>query len=426
MQFAQYVRCETVELIKNGGFEDGLNYWRSVGYGKCSVNATVTSSQAHSGRYSLDIKTGEVTEMECIGSYAFQYVDLPKGIINLSLSFWFYSPYVGLSSSRECFAMIIGFWAAKAPRFLVYNVFWDPDMKFFKDFPPTSKSTQNVTNIMIYRLTAYQWNHIERNLTEDFKKYYPNDNFNDVHGMTIMMIAIGQYVVNPVHAYWDDISLTCKLAEPPKTPVPTATPTPTLTSTPTLPPTQTTPTKPQQTTPQSQIFQKERYIDTALIGIVVAVLIVASCLPLFTKRSKTETAESHPPPVKHEKHPLITEYDKLSIELNSNKQKLTKLTDLYAEGKISEESYKTLKTEYEITISKIEKSINDLKNKIGSELNSLSEEESKTIKELDLLEAKNIVGDITKEQYLKDKSILEARLSEIKMRKTSLTILQIK
>ncbi|MEM3448091.1 MAG: hypothetical protein QXP38_04310 [Nitrososphaerota archaeon] len=424
-----------VELVKNGGFEDGLNYWRSFEYGKCSMNATVTSSKAHSGKYSLATRTGNATEIECGGSRASQAIILPKGVLSLKFSFSVYSDYVGPASNGECFAMIISFWIGNTYRCLVYYIYWDPDRKVFSDFPPPSQSTKNVTSILIHRLTAYQWNHIERDLTEDLKKYHIDIDLNNVDVVLIMMAAVRSYLKNPIYAYWDDISLRCELSEPPKTPLPSTpgiTPSPILPSPTPSPPVQVTPTTPQPTVTPTQTFQKDGLVNVkTLFGVAAVVLVIFIAVlvqvlinhfKLKSKDVKTETT-LYPSSPEPEKHSLASEYDRLVTEQQSIKQKIAKLTDSYVEGKVSEEAYKTLKAEYDTALSKIEQSIHAIRNKIDNELKSLIVEETEITKSLELLEAKNILGDITKEQYQKDKSKLEEKLAEINGKKSTLASL---
>jgi hypothetical protein len=110
---------------------------------------------------------------------------------------------------------------------------------------------------------------------------------------------------------------------------------------------------------------------------------------------------------------MASEYNKYNNELQSTEQKLKKLTDAYVDGAVSEEAYKTLKTEYENKIIELKKLIEERELKIKSELKKLEEEEANIKRELELLEAKKIIGDITERQYLDERKNLEKKLGDL-------------
>jgi len=110
---------------------------------------------------------------------------------------------------------------------------------------------------------------------------------------------------------------------------------------------------------------------------------------------------------------MASEYNKYNNELQSTEQKLKKLTDAYVDGAVSDEAYKTLKTEYEKKIIELKKLIEERELKIKSELKKLEEEEANIKRELELLEAKKIIGDITERQYLDERKNLEKKLGDL-------------
>jgi len=121
------------------------------------------------------------------------------------------------------------------------------------------------------------------------------------------------------------------------------------------------------------------------------------------------------------KHPLASEYENLSTELETIRQKITKLTDSYAGGIVSEEGYKTLMADYEERSSKVKRAIDEVEARIEGELSVLQEEELKATKELELLTARQIVGDVSETEYTAGKSSLDSRLTEIRRKRSSLT-----
>jgi len=70
-----HVYCST-ELIRNGGFDEGINYWSRPG-----TEAAVSDAYAHAGRYSLRVAN----------SSAWQNIQLEgASSVDLNLSFWVY------------------------------------------------------------------------------------------------------------------------------------------------------------------------------------------------------------------------------------------------------------------------------------------------------------------------------------------------
>jgi len=129
------------------------------------------------------------------------------------------------------------------------------------------------------------------------------------------------------------------------------------------------------------------------------------------------TTEERTPP----KDEIISEYKQLSSELQKIEQKLTKLKDAYANSMISDEIYKTLLTEYEKKAQDLKRLVDEAESKIKSELAKLQDEESKIKKDLEILNAKQIIEEISETEYLTEKSILDAKLTEIQRKKSSLT-----
>ena len=114
------------------------------------------------------------------------------------------------------------------------------------------------------------------------------------------------------------------------------------------------------------------------------------------------------------------EYYQLETELRTVKQKLRKLTDSHAAGAVSSEAYRSLREEYEKKISRLQISMDEVRSKINVEVDSLSAEENAARKELELLEAKKIIGDISEQHYQKTKTKLEGNIREIERRKSEL------
>jgi len=124
--------------------------------------------------------------------------------------------------------------------------------------------------------------------------------------------------------------------------------------------------------------------------------------------------------VEHARSERAREYYQLETELRTARRKLTKLTDSHATGSVSSEAYKSLREEYEQKISRLQISMDEVRSKINVEVDSLSVKENAARKELELLEAKKIIGDISEQHYQKTKTKLEGNIREIERRKAEL------
>ncbi|MEM2226548.1 MAG: hypothetical protein QXY42_04270, partial [Candidatus Bathyarchaeia archaeon] len=114
-----------------------------------------------------------------------------------------------------------------------------------------------------------------------------------------------------------------------------------------------------------------------------------------------------------EAKPLAEDLNRLKGELISIEGKMERLSDLLLEEKISEETYKELKAEYEERIRTIKSKIGELENRISSELEKLVEEENQLKRRMELLNAKKILDDITMSQFDEEMSKINKRLVEI-------------
>ena len=125
------------------------------------------------------------------------------------------------------------------------------------------------------------------------------------------------------------------------------------------------------------------------------------------------------------KHPIASEYEDLSAELGTVKQKITKLTDSYAGGAVTLEAYRTLLTNYEKRSSELKREIGEIEARMKNELSILQEEELKITKQIELLSAKQLVGEIFETEYIAEKSNLDSCLTGIRRKRLSLTYLKL-
>jgi len=242
--------CETVDLVQNGGFEDGLNWWMSFSYCiQLPRDGVTTPYRSHSGRCSLLTECSTGGE-HCfgVGGGASQNVHLSK-TSNLKLSFWVYLYGIPQINSWTDIALIADFWMPQARRTLVYYVAWAENIPIYTDFPLPTMASENVTNLLLHGLQCDKWNYVERNFEEDRNKAWPNSNLDTAQNVTITLIAVTfqRLSLTSKGAFWDDVSLTYdKASEPTTTPAPTPTETPPQTPPSTTPPAPPSPTPTQR------------------------------------------------------------------------------------------------------------------------------------------------------------------------------------
>jgi hypothetical protein len=313
------VKAQPVELLDNGGFEDGMSPWVSYSYWhQCPMNATITDVRAYEGKYSLHTDTGQmgmnvIGEVIfdpsgaistappkegalgwCVGGGAYQIVELNQ-VSDLKLSF-----YINLVGSTEVtlgtdIAILVWFWKDDSFKVLAYYVTWGANVPIYKNFPQPVMSLGNITNTLIYGIPPERWGHVERQLDEDFKQAYPNDDLSSYKKLTVQLIGAGvRGGGNPIHAYWDKISLTTESMlreEPSPAPQPT-TPKPTSPTT-SAPPLRTpaedqttsTPTRSPTTEKESELGI-DLSLNTILLVVLVLIIVVLVIVVYRSKRSK--------------------------------------------------------------------------------------------------------------------------------------------
>ena len=225
--------CKVIELVENGGFENGLDKWSSFGYDPQHEAAKVTDAESHFGKYSLNASIAH-NEQDLVGRGARQtiYVNQPS---NLDLSFWVnLGSIAGSQNLHTNIAMIVSFQVEGNTKYIIYNVAWDPREEIYKAFPLPTKHSDDVVNILIPAMMNFRWNNIERDLSKDLESSYPNIDMKEISSITIELVAVRfQKVGFLIDAFWDDISLkgeteiapspTTTQAEPTETPAQTET-----------------------------------------------------------------------------------------------------------------------------------------------------------------------------------------------------------
>lgn len=250
-------RCAT-ELVRNGGFEDGISFWVRPG-----VEASVSDSYAHSGRYSLRTSNGS----------AWQTIQLVEGSnLRINLSFWVYLFTPTAVMGRTEAAVTVKVDTTTAAKEISYYV--------------TPHKSEGATEpaIMIPNLEPNKWNNVKLIFDEDFRKSFLGVELRGLKEITIKFWSFKTY--NPI-PYWDDVSIASEAVSGPITPTlppPTPTPTQSPSPTPTLPPTL-------RPTPQTESASMiKNIIDNYSIPILVVVLLgaIAGALVIQRRRSKTQ------------------------------------------------------------------------------------------------------------------------------------------
>ncbi|MEM3380938.1 MAG: zinc-ribbon domain-containing protein [Candidatus Bathyarchaeia archaeon] len=249
-----YVSCSS-QPIKNGDFEQGIEFWLRPG-----VEASISDAHVHSGRYAL----------RTYGGSAWQTVNVEPPL-NPVLRFWVYlSSVYGTERGKTDAAITI----------TIISSSFEKNISYYVSGP--NRQTNDMKITLTGELQRDQWIFVERNLREDFTKYYKTIRFDEVQKIRI---KIWSYPTSDPIPFWDDISL--EYLEAPKTP--TVTPTPTRTPTPTTPTPPTTKppptTVPEKTTAPPPTFTgilTETYMIPIFAIVLAAVL--AGGLIVFRRR----------------------------------------------------------------------------------------------------------------------------------------------
>jgi hypothetical protein len=179
---------------------------------------------------------------------------------------------------------------------------WGTNVPIYKNFPQPVMSLGNITNILIYGTPHGRWAYVERQLDEDFKQAYPNDDLSSYKKLTVQLIGAGvRGGGHPINAYWDNISLTTESIlqeEPSPVPQPT-TPSPTSPSTP--PPSPGLPSEDETTsTPTTRSPEIEKITEPGIglslnsILIVILILLLIIIIALVLRRSKASKDIARP------------------------------------------------------------------------------------------------------------------------------------
>ncbi|MBS7628859.1 hypothetical protein KEJ23_02625 [Candidatus Bathyarchaeota archaeon] len=236
-------RCETVELVTNGGFENGMNGWRGFSYcDKLPREGTTTNYRACSGVYSLYTLCGTGGE-HCygVGGGATQEIRLNQ-MSNLTLRFSVYPFGVPEENAWINIALIADFWISQSRKTIVYYVAWTENIAIYRDYPLPTMASENVKNILLSSIECDKWSKIVRNIDLDFKQTYPNIPVSSVERVAVTLLAVTfqRLASVPAGAFWDDVSITFNPSSKPEdSPKPIQTPTPTTSPTPTPEPTST-------------------------------------------------------------------------------------------------------------------------------------------------------------------------------------------
>ncbi|MBS7628960.1 zinc-ribbon domain-containing protein [Candidatus Bathyarchaeota archaeon] len=258
-----YASCSS-QPIKNGDFEQGIEFWLRSG-----VEAAISDAHVHSGRYAL----------RTYGGSAWQTVNVEPPL-NPVLRFWIYlSSVYGTERGKTDAAITI----------TIISSSFEKNISYYVSGP--NREANDTKIILTGELQRDQWIFVERNLREDFTKYYKTIRIDDVQKIKI---KIWSYPTSDPIPFWDDISL--EYSEAPKTPTP---PTPTVTPTPTRTPTPTTPKPPPTTVPEKTPTPPPTFTGILtetymlpIFAIVIAAVLVGG-LVIF-RRQKLKAREKAP------------------------------------------------------------------------------------------------------------------------------------
>ncbi|MBS7623282.1 hypothetical protein KEJ39_06375 [Candidatus Bathyarchaeota archaeon] len=241
-------KFESIELLENGGFEEGMSGWRGFSYcDQLPREGVVTEYLAHSGRCSLYTLCGTGGE-HCygVGGGATQEIRLNQRSSNLTLQFSVYIFGTSQVNAWIDIALIADFWVSQTKKTLIYYVAWTENTAIYRDYPLPKMTSENVKNILIHGIESDEWNNVRRDVYEDLRQTYPSISASSIErgSITLLAVTFQRLTSVPAGAFWDDISITCTVTSALETePEPSPT-TPTTSPTPKPEPTSTSASKP--------------------------------------------------------------------------------------------------------------------------------------------------------------------------------------
>jgi hypothetical protein len=251
-----YCLADNSNLIKNGGFEDGLSSWFKVTGGEASIS----DLNSHSGRTSLRTSNGSIWQVV--------KVDSPE---NLKLEFWAYLDSVpGEPSGRTVAALNVWVKTDTNKEGVTYYV-----------FNRDHESQGEIQKTVMLALQRDRWNRIDLELQETFEDL----DFTKVQEVNITMWAYRS--PEPI-VYWDDISLTYTEKSIEYTQSATTVQTEATQSTESTiqKPTTTTPIVIQKNLDNQNEMRIDKFIEQYGVLLIIISLIVISTFIVLRKRSR--------------------------------------------------------------------------------------------------------------------------------------------
>lgn len=251
-----YCQAESSNLIKNGGFEDGVTSWFKV----TGAEASTSDLNSHSGRTSLRTSNGSLWQIV--------QVDSPE---NLKLEFWAYLDSVpGEPSERTVGAMNIWIKTDTSKKGITYYV-----------FNKNHESQGDIEKTVMLALQRDRWNQFELDLMEAFEDL----DFSKIQEVNITLWAFRS--PEPI-VYWDDISLTYAQKSREQTQAPTTTQTDTTQSPEptTQKPATTTPIVTQKTLDDQNEIRVDKFLEQYGFLLIIISLIAILTIIVLRKRSR--------------------------------------------------------------------------------------------------------------------------------------------
>jgi hypothetical protein len=250
-----FCQAESSNLIKNGGFEDGVASWFKVMGGEASPS----DLNSHSGRMSIRTSNGSLWQVI--------KVDPPE---NLKLEFWAYLDSVpGEPSGRTVAAMNIWLKTDTSQKGVTYYV-----------FNKNHESQGDIRETVMLALQRDRWNRIELELEEKFEDL----DFTKVQEVNITLWAYRS--PEPI-VYWDDISLTyIKKSKEQTQSTTNHTETTLSTETTIQKPAITTPIVTQKTLDDQNEIRVDKFLEQYGFFLIIIVIIVILTFIVLRKRSR--------------------------------------------------------------------------------------------------------------------------------------------
>jgi len=195
------------EILLNGGFESGFDWWEERAYGDGEVD--LSSTVAHQGDHSLVIRSMFSPSCSCSpnGGEVHQIIERPDLTFDMNFSFWVYPWYVIQKSTSDVRASI-AFRTDEETFRIYYYVSWHDRTAL--------RNESDVAIFLLENCRVNTWNFVERDLKSDFEAVFGSSSQYGISKVDVYLdLRLFFFSMLCPEAYWDEVAIASMQAPPP-------------------------------------------------------------------------------------------------------------------------------------------------------------------------------------------------------------------